>query len=134
MGACISASGLTDSGNSWSSAISKAKAQPLEIAPHGIRRTATFAPGGQETVATFLAPDRPPYGAALRHLRENVLCCQQEVIAAIAGVNPSTVSRWEKDMLDPTVMAIYRLENFCAQHSITLSPSWLITPPRRRAA
>jgi DNA-binding XRE family transcriptional regulator len=60
----------------------------------------------------------PDYAATMRHIREQVLSCSQEVFAAIAGTSHATVSRWESGELVPGIEEIRRIREFCIDNSM----------------
>lgn len=61
---------------------------------------------------------------ALEHIRRNVFGIKQQEFAAIAGVQQSTVSRWENGESVPTLEEMNRIRDEAAKRGRKLKAKW----------
>lgn len=72
---------------------------------------------------------KPDYPALLTHLREAVFGTTQDAMAMIAGVNPSTYSRWEKGAADPGLFQMFRFRQLAVRLGLPWESEWIFAPP-----
>ncbi len=66
----------------------------------------------------------------LRHIRENVFRANQVEFGVIAGVNQSTVSRWESDDLEPSMKELRRIRKVAKRRRLRWSDSLFWETPK----
>lgn len=79
-------------------------------------------------------PPKPDYATFMRYLRGSIFDTTQEVMAAIAGVNHSTYSRWEKGSADPGVAELHRIGSKALALGLPWQAEWLFMPPTDEGA
>lgn len=69
----------------------------------------------------------------IAHIRKAVLKMSQVEFASLAGVNQSTVSRWERGQLRPTHEEMQRIRAEALRREIVWSDGWFFVVPENRA-
>ena len=67
-------------------------------------------------------------------IRKNVLNMTQVELAKAAGVNQSTVSRWDAGTLAPSARAMTRIRKYAQRHGIVWQDSWFFDGVRKIAS
>lgn len=70
----------------------------------------------------------------LQFIRTQVLQVSQREMAAIAGVDQATVSRWEQRGFEPTREAMKRIRQEAKQRGIEWNDLWFFEAPEARAS